>query len=78
MTGVQTRAALYLSVSTGRQATNDLSIPDQRRQLEAHCEAKGWEAAVQYVEPGNNLNRDGAPGTIRTSDPQIRRVIPRF
>jgi hypothetical protein len=26
------RAALYLRVSTGRQADTDLSIPDQRRQ----------------------------------------------
>jgi hypothetical protein len=26
------RAALYLRVSTGRQADNDLSIPDQRHQ----------------------------------------------
>ena len=26
------RAALYLRVSTSRQADNDLSIPDQRRQ----------------------------------------------
>ena len=26
------RAALYLRVSTGRQAEGDLSIPDQRRQ----------------------------------------------
>jgi hypothetical protein len=29
------RAALYLRVSTGRQAYNDLSIPDQRRQANA-------------------------------------------
>ena len=29
------RAALYLRVSTGRQADNDLSIPDQRRQAES-------------------------------------------
>ena len=29
------RAALYLRVSTGRQADNDLSIPDQRRQARA-------------------------------------------
>ena len=28
------RAALYLRVSTGRQAENDLSIPDQRRQAQ--------------------------------------------
>jgi hypothetical protein len=27
------RAALYLRVSTGRQAEHDLSIPDQRQQL---------------------------------------------
>jgi DNA invertase Pin-like site-specific DNA recombinase len=27
------RAALYLRVSTGRQAEADLSIPDQRRQV---------------------------------------------
>ena len=31
------RAALYLRVSTGRQAENDLSIPDQRRQLQSYC-----------------------------------------
>ncbi|WP_375551559.1 recombinase family protein [Rhodophyticola porphyridii] len=35
------RAALYLRVSTNRQAENDLSIPDQRRQAERYCEAKG-------------------------------------
>ena len=60
-TGVQTRAALYLRVSTGRQAANDLSIPDQRRQLEAYCEAKGWEVAQEYVEPGNTATDDRRP-----------------
>ncbi|WP_375552199.1 recombinase family protein [Rhodophyticola porphyridii] len=35
------RAALYLRVSTNRQAEHDLSIPDQRRQAERYCEAKG-------------------------------------
>jgi Resolvase, N terminal domain len=37
------RAALYLRVSTGRQADNDLSIPDQRRQAKAYCASRGWE-----------------------------------
>ena len=60
-TGVQTRAALYLRVSTGRQAVNDLSIPDQRRQLEAYCDAKGWEATAEYVEPGNTATDDRRP-----------------
>src|SRR6267154_285978 len=36
------RAALYLRVSTGRQAENDLSIPDQRRQAKAYCASRGW------------------------------------
>ena len=37
------RAALYLRVSTGRQADNDLSIPDQRRQASGYCTPHGWE-----------------------------------
>lgn len=59
--GVQTRAALYLRVSTGRQAVNDLSIPDQRRQLEAYCGTKGWEGTAEYVEPGNTATDDRRP-----------------
>lgn len=35
------RAALYLRVSTGRQAESDLSIPDQRRQIEGYCLSRG-------------------------------------
>jgi hypothetical protein len=33
-------AALYLRVSTGRQAESDPSIPDQRRQITAYGVAK--------------------------------------
>jgi hypothetical protein len=39
-----------------RQADNDLSIPDQRRQAKAYCASRGWEIAADYVEPH-------APGT---------------
>jgi Putative transposase/Resolvase, N terminal domain len=46
------RAALYLRVSTRRQADNDLSIPDQRRQAKAYCLSRGWEIVADYVEPG--------------------------
>jgi len=46
------RAALYLRVSTGRQADNDLSIPDQRRQAKGYCASRGWEIVEDYVEPG--------------------------
>ena len=37
------RVALCLRVSTSRQADNDLSIPDQRRQAKAYCTSHGWE-----------------------------------
>ena len=46
------RAALYLRVSTARQADSDLSIPDQRRQAKAYCASRGWEIVADYVEPG--------------------------
>ena len=46
------RAALYLRVSTGRQADSDLSIPDQRRQAMAYCTSRGWEIVADFVEPG--------------------------
>ena len=42
LNGTQT-AAIYLRVSTSRQAEKNLSIPDQRRQVETYCAAKGWQ-----------------------------------
>jgi hypothetical protein len=41
------RAALYLRVSTGRQAEHDLSIPDQRRQLRSWFRANGHEVVAE-------------------------------
>lgn len=55
------KAALYLRVSTGRQAESDLSIPDQRRQIGAYCAAKGWEVVSEFVEPGNTATDDRRP-----------------
>jgi DNA invertase Pin-like site-specific DNA recombinase len=55
------RAALYLRVSTGRQAESDLSIPDQRRQLESYAQSKGWTVAAEFVEPGNSATDDKRP-----------------
>ena len=55
------RVALYLRVSTPRQAEHDLSIPDQRRQMENYCLAKGWEAVSEFVEPGNSAADDRRP-----------------
>jgi len=55
------RAALYLRVSTTRQAEKDLSIPDQRLQAEAHCKAKGWAVVAEYLEPGASATDDKRP-----------------
>ncbi|PVM92150.1 recombinase family protein [Caulobacter radicis] len=55
------RAALYLRVSTGRQAESDLSIPDQRRQLETYCAGKGWVVGEVFIEPGNTATDDRRP-----------------
>ena len=55
------RAALYLRVSTGRQAESDLSIPDQRRQIESYCLSRGWDVADVFVEPGNTATDDRRP-----------------
>ena len=52
------RAALYLRVSTGRQADSDLSIPDQRRQAKTYCASRGWEIVTDYVEPGLSATDD--------------------
>ena len=55
------RAALYLRVSTGRQAEQDLSIPDQRRQAHAYCQARGYIAAAEFVAAGASATDDRRP-----------------
>ena len=62
------RAALYLRVSTGRQADNDLSIPDQRRQANGYCASRGWEIVADYVEPGASATDDRRPEFQRMID----------
>ena len=39
---VPLRAAVYLRVSTARQAEHDVSISDQKRQGEAYCQSRGY------------------------------------
>lgn len=55
------RAGLYLRVSTPRQAEHDLSVPDQRRQLEAFSAGRGWKVAAEFLEPGNTATDDKRP-----------------
>src|ERR1700677_2968944 len=58
---VPLRAALYLRVSTARQAEHDVSIPDQKRQGEAYCVARGYRLVETYVEPGASATNDRRP-----------------
>ena len=62
---LEVAAALYLRVSTGRQAEQDLSIPDQRRQAKAYCDSKGWSVAAEFLEPGNTATDDRRPAFQR-------------
>jgi DNA invertase Pin-like site-specific DNA recombinase len=55
------RAALYLRVSTPRQAEHDVSIPDQRKQGEAYCATRGYQLVETYVEPGASATNDRRP-----------------
>lgn len=55
------RAALYVRVSTGKQAEKDLSLPDQERQLRAYCLQRGWIVHRVYVEPGASARNDRRP-----------------
>ena len=58
---VAQRAALYLRVSTARQAEHDVSIPDQKRQGEAYCEARGLQLVETFIEPGASATNDRRP-----------------
>ncbi len=46
------RAAIYVRVSTMRQAERDLSIPDQITQCRAWCDQHGHEVVEVFAEPG--------------------------
>jgi site-specific DNA recombinase len=61
------KAALYLRISTGRQAKSDLSIPDQCRQITAYCLAKGWTSRLNSSSRAKPLRRSapGVPGHDR-------------
>lgn len=53
--------ALYARVSTTRQADNDLSIPDQLRQLRDWAKGNGHLVVQEYVEPGASATDDKRP-----------------
>src|SRR5829696_6598492 len=46
------RAAIYIRVSTARQAEEGFSLDEQERRAIAHIERAGWEHAGTYREEG--------------------------
>ena len=62
------RAALYLRVSTGRQAAGDVSIPSQRELTQRFCDAQGWIVTEEFVEPGASATDDRRPAFQRMID----------
>ena len=54
-------AALYLRVSTGRQAEGDVSLPSQRDLTRRYCEREGWTVVDEFVEPGLSATDDRRP-----------------
>ena len=56
-----TSAAIYVRVSTVRQAERELSMPDQIAQCRSYCERKGWEVAEVFSEPGASALDDDRP-----------------
>jgi site-specific DNA recombinase len=69
-------AALYLRVSTARQAEHDVSIPDQRRQGEGYCTSRGYRLVETYVEPGASATNDRRPEFQRMIEAGISKPAP--
>jgi len=53
--------AIYARVSTGRQAENELSIPDQLRQMRQWAERNGHVITKEYIEAGATATDDKRP-----------------
>ena len=68
--------ALYVRVSTVRQAKADLSIPDQLNQLRAWCRQHGFTVAKEYVEPGASATDDRRPVFQQMMEDATRKPFP--
>ena len=53
--------ALYLRVSTGRQAAGEVSIPSQRDLTRRYCDTQGWVVIEEFIEPGASATDDRRP-----------------
>ncbi|MBL6945069.1 MAG: recombinase family protein [Rhodospirillales bacterium] len=66
------RVAIYLRVSTVRQAEKDVSIPDQHRNVTDYCDRQGWTVVEEYIERGRSARDDKRPVFQRMIDDALK------
>ena len=66
--GLRRRVALYVRVSTTRQAEGELSIPDQINQGQNFCAARRLDLVETFIEPGASATDDRRPEFQRMID----------
>lgn len=55
------KVAIYVRVSTERQAEKELSIPAQLKAIKQFCDAKGWVVTHEFIEKGKSAKTDDRP-----------------
>jgi site-specific DNA recombinase len=75
--GAVVRAAAYIRVSSSDQVREGLSLPEQRRRIEAHIAAQGWTLIDAYEDAGLSGRRSDRPELRRllADLPAIDRVV---
>lgn len=61
------KVGIYVRVSTGPQAKEGYSIPEQKERLTAYCKARDWQIVKVYVDAGytgSNIERPGMESLI--------------
>jgi len=55
------KVAIYVRVSSDRQAEKELSIPAQIKAIQQYCLNKGWIIINEYIEKGKSAKTDDRP-----------------
>ncbi|MGH2978520.1 MAG: recombinase family protein, partial [Solirubrobacterales bacterium] len=71
------RAAAYLKTYPIDQEPPDMSPVDQRRRVEEHIAARGWELAAVIDDTGTEVERREHPGLERLmhDPPEIDKLV---
>lgn len=70
------KAALYVRVSTTRQAEAGISIEDQIARLSSRCREKGWQIAETYEDAGHSAKTLNRPALERLLADAARKPKP--